>query len=201
MNKKGNTTKVALGSGFLYYKEFEDDIPTGAKEAAKFFEEIAVEENRLGLIQSGCTVSYTTETYDVTDDNGEFLETVVTNDDATLKSGILTWDGNTLAILCSTARVTDDSDSGMRIVKIGGVKNDSGKKYVIVFKHRKGDRFVAIVGSNTAGLTLEFMKDKETVQNAEFKASAMDSDGTKIIYFEKNAVATVSAYMNDDYEA
>ncbi len=184
MNKKGNTTKASLGSGYLYYVEFEGNIPEDAVAAAKFLEELAIDENRLGLIQAGCTLTYTTETYDVKDDNGEFLETYVINDDAILKSGILTWDGNTLGIICNTARVTDDTESGMRVVKIGGVGNDNGKKYVIIFKHKKGNRYVAVVGSNTAGLTLEFMKDKETVNNAEFKASAMDSEGTKVIYFE-----------------
>ena len=42
-----------------------------------------------------------------------------------------------------------------------------------------------IVGQNEAGFTLAFAKDKETVVDAEFKASPMDSEGTLIHYEEE----------------
>ena len=42
-----------------------------------------------------------------------------------------------------------------------------------------------IVGKNTAGFTLAFAKDKETVIDAEFAAIPSDAEGTLIIYKEE----------------
>lgn len=36
------------------------------------------------------------------------MTVITTEEEATLKSGIMTWCGKTLERLCSTARVTDD---------------------------------------------------------------------------------------------
>ena len=100
----------------------------------------------------------------------------------------MTWCGKTLQKTCSTARVTDDAVTGQRTVKIGGINNYDGKRYVILFVHRdkiKGDISVMIVGNNQAGFTLAFAKDKETVIDAEFKALPMDDEGTLIEYREE----------------
>ncbi len=43
---------------------------------------------------------------------------------------------------------------------------------------------MTIVGKNTAGYTLAFAKDKETVIDAEFEAMPSDEQGTLIIYQE-----------------
>jgi len=43
---------------------------------------------------------------------------------------------------------------------------------------------VTIVGTNEAGFTIAWAKDKETVINAEFKAQPVDRDGTLIILQE-----------------
>lgn len=100
--------------------------------------------------------------------------------------GIMTWNGKTLKKLCSTARVTEDA--AKRTVKIGGVGNEDGKKYVLRFLHEDaidGDCRITIVGTNSGGLTLAFTKDKETVIDATFEAMPHDSDGTLIIYEEE----------------
>ena len=103
----------------MYYKEFDGALPEDLTS-------LATSDNQLGLVQSGCTLEYKYDTYDVVDDNGELCETFVVSDEATLKSGILTWDGNSLAVLCNTARVTDNPETGMRTVRIGGIGNDNG---------------------------------------------------------------------------
>jgi len=103
-----------------------------------------------------------------------------------LKSGIMTWNGETLKKLCSTATVT--TESGKRVVKIGGASNFDGKSYIIHFVHEDeidGDIRVTIVGSNEAGFEIAFAKDKETVINAEFKAQPHDTNGTLIVYEEE----------------
>jgi hypothetical protein len=147
---------------------------------------IEVESNRLGYIQGGASLEYKPTYYEAKDDMGKVSKTIITEEEATLKSGVMTWNGKTLAKLSSTARVSEAA--GVRTVKIGGVGNDNGKKYVIHFLHEDevdGDIRVTIVGQNQAGFTLAFAKDKETVIDAEFKAQPHDAEGTLIQYTEE----------------
>lgn len=177
--------KIVLGSGKLYIDEFVSTIPED--------DTIEVEEKLLGFIQGGATLTYTPTFYEAKDDLGLVSKKFITEEEAILKSGVMTWNGNTLAKLSSTARVTEDSEKHIRTVKIGGVKNYDGKKYVIHFVHEDkvdGDIRVTIVGSNEAGFELAFAKDKETVINAEFKAQPLDNEGTLILYKEEDASIT-----------
>lgn len=172
--------KIVLGSGKLYTSEFTSGsaIPDDAT--------LEVEANLLGLIQGGATLEYKPTFYEAKDDLGLAKKTILTDEEVTLKSGVMTWCGKTLAKLCATARVAEAL--GKRTVKIGGVNNQNGKMYVIRFVHEDaidGDIRVTIVGNNQAGFTLAFAKDKETVVDAEFKAQPQDSDGTLIIYEEE----------------
>ena len=99
----------------------------------------------------------------------------------------MTWCGTTLQKLCQTARVKEEPDKKKRIVKIGGIGNADGKKYILHFVHKDpadGDVRVTIVGNNQAGFTMAFAKDSETVIDAEFKAQPMDKEGTLILYEE-----------------
>jgi len=171
--------KIVLGSGKLYITAFTGGtIPESAT--------IEVDDNLLGLIQGGATLSYKPKFYEVTDDLGLVQRTILTEEEVTLKSGVLTWCGKTLAKLCSTARVTEAA--GKRTVKIGGIGKQDGKQYVIRFVHEDavdGDIRITIVGNNQAGFNFAFAKGKETVIDAEFKAAPLDSEGTKIIYEEE----------------
>lgn len=170
--------KIVLGSGKLYIMEFTGTIPDDTT--------LEAEDNLLGLIQGGATLEYRPTFYEAKDDLGLVSKTILTEEEVVLRSGIMTWCGKTLAKLCSTARITEAN--GKRTVKIGGVGNQDGKKYVLRFLHEDpvdGDIRVTIVGNNQAGFTLAFAKDKETVIDAEFKALPMDNEGTKIIYEEE----------------
>lgn len=173
--------EYVIGSGYLYVDEFSEEIPSD--------EELEVSDKLLGLISGGASIEYKPTYYEAKDDLGLKSETVVTDEEATLKSGICTFNGNTLAKLSNTARVTESN--GIRTVKIGGIGNDNGKKYVIHFVHKSGWPKVTIVGQNQAGFTISFAKDKETVIDAEFKALPCDSDGTLIIYREETGVETL----------
>lgn len=176
MNKE--IEKIVLGSGDLYTTEFSGTIPDDAT--------IETDDNRLSYIQGGATLEYKPEYYTVEDDKGVVSKTIITKEEATLKSGIMTWCGNTLKKLCSTARVTEKS--GKRTVKIGGRSKDDGKKYLFRFVHSDptdGKIRITIVGKNQSGFSLAFAKDKETVIDAEIKAQPHDSDGTLIIYEEE----------------
>lgn len=171
--------KIVLGSGKLYCTEFTNTIPEDTV--------LEVEDNILGLISGGATLSYEPEFYTATDDLGIAVKKMITKETATLKSGIMTWNANTLSRLCSTAKVTEDASKNTRTVKIGGVGNYDGKQYVLRFVHedaQDGDIRITIVGSNEAGFEIAFAKDEETVIDAEFTAFPMDDAGTLIEYRE-----------------
>lgn len=178
-----NTEKIVLGSGKLYVTEFTDTLPEDAA--------IEVESNLIGLIQGGATLAYTPTFYEAKDDLGLVSKKFLTEEVVVLRSGIMTWNGNTIEKLTATARVTEAE--GVRTVKIGGIDNYSGKQYVIHFVHTDdvdGDIRITIVGSNEAGFEMAFAKDKETVINAEFKAQPQDKEGTLILFKEEDKTIT-----------
>lgn len=175
-----NKDSIVLGSGDLYCTDFlgtDKEIPADT--------EIEKEENRLGHIKGGAEIEYKPEFYEAKDDMGKVSKVIITEEEATLKSGIMTWCGKTLEKLCQTARVTEKD--GKRIVKVGGIGNATGKKYLLRFVHKDtedGNIRVTIVGNNQAGFVIAFAKDTETVIDAEFKAQPMDKEGTLILYEE-----------------
>lgn len=185
-----NKESIVLGSGDLYCTEF---MGTNAELPSN--EVLETEENRLGHIKGGAEIEYAPSFYEAKDDMGKVSKVILTEEEATFKSGIMTWCGETLKKLCQTARVTEDPAKKIRTVKIGGVGNADGKRYVIHFVHKDnvdGDIRVTIVGNNQAGFTIAFAKDSETVIDAEFKAQPMDKEGTLIIYQEEMDVTAAS---------
>lgn len=171
--------KIVLGSGKLYMLEFSGTIPENTV--------IETEDNRLGHIKGGASIEYKPTFYEVKDDLGVVSKKIITDEEAILKSGILTWDLTKLKKLVNTGTVTEDELKKIRTLKIGGLGNYDGKQYVIHFLHEDpvdGDLRITIVGTNEAGLIIAFAKDLETVVNAEFKAQPADKDGTLIILQE-----------------
>lgn len=169
--------RIVLGSGKFYVTEYSDTVPE--------VDTVCVDSNLLGYIKGGATLEYTPEFYDAVDDLGVVTKTIITSEEALLKCGIMTFNGNSLAKLCDTARVSEAE--GKRTVLFGGVGNAGRKKYVCVFHHEDkidGDIWVVIVGSNRSGFSLAFAPDEETVIDAEFKALAQDDAGTLIKYIE-----------------
>lgn len=171
---------IVLGSGDLYCTDFEGtdkEIPADSV--------IETEDNRLGHIKGGAEIEYAPEFYEAKDDMGKVSKVITTEEEVTLKSGIMTWCGTTIEKLCQTARVTEKSRK--RIVKVGGMGNATGKKYLLRFVHKDtedGNIRITIVGNNQAGFVIAFAKDTETVIDAEFKAQPMDKEGTLILYEE-----------------
>lgn len=173
-----NKDKITLGSGKIYCVEYAGTIPEDAV--------IETEDNRLGYVSGGATLEYAPTYYEAKDDLGYVSKTILTQEEAKLNSGVMTFNGETLTKLCSTGRVTETE--GKRTVLIGGAGNQDGKAYIIRFVHEDpvdGDVRVTIVGRNEAGFSLSYAKDKETVIDAEFKALAkLDTEGTLIKYEE-----------------
>lgn len=176
---KRTAETITLGSGKLYVLEY-----TGTTLPDN--ETIETDTNRLGWIKGGAKLNYTGEFYDVSDDLGMVSKRKLNDENASLTSGVMTWNGKTLEKICATARVTENE--GKRTVKIGG--KDNGKQYIIHFVHEDkvdGDLRVTLVGQNTSGFELTFAKDAETVIDVEFSATKgkLDSEGTLVIVTEE----------------
>ena len=172
MAKRDKDT-ITLGSGKIYLQAFTDEMPT--------VETICTDDNLLGYIKGGASLEYTQETYEEKDDLGYVSKIITTSEEAILKCGLLTWNGETLQKLVD--RCGSTSASGKRTTKIGGAGNAQGKYYAICFKHEDktdGNLWILIKGLNTAGFTLTFATDSGTVVEPEFKARPQDENGTLI---------------------
>lgn len=172
MSKRDKNT-ITLGSGKIYLQAFADDMPT--------VETLCTDDNLLGYIKGGASLEYTQETYEEKDDLGYVSKIITTSEEAILKCGLLTWNGETLQKLVD--RCGSTSASGKRTTKIGGAGNAQGKYYAICFKHEDktdGNLWILIKGLNTAGFTLTFATDSGTVVEPEFKAMPQDENGTLI---------------------
>ena len=181
-DKKRDAEVITLGSGDLMIKEYTNTTPS--------YTDFDPSTDLLGRIQGGATLEYSGEWYEAKDDTGKVVKTIITGEEGTLKSGVITWNGKTLEQLCSTARVTDAD--GIRTVKIGGVGNYNGKSYALCFHHTDkvdGDVWIVVKAVNQGGFSLAFAKDKETVIDAEFKCLPQDDEGTLIQYIEQIATA------------
>lgn len=186
MGKRTKET-ITLGSGKLYSVEYIGTIPSNT--------DLEKESNILGYIQKGASLDYKPEFYEAEDDLGIVKKQILTKEEVTFKSGILTWNAETLKKLVATGRITEDAEKGMRTIKIGGINNNDGKQYIFHFVHedkKDGNVRITIVGQNTAGFSLAFAKDAETVIDAEIKALPNDNEGTLIIFQEEYTPATNS---------
>ena len=179
---KREKTNITLGSGKVYITEYDELMELENPEG------LCVADNLLGHIKGGAELSYTEETYEEKDDLGLVSKVITTSEEAILKLGLLTWNGETLQKLVD--RCTVSTGVGVRTVKIGGSGNAQGKKWAVCFHHADttdGDLYVVIVGRNTAGFTLSFAADAGTVIEPEFKAMPHDEAGTLILLLEKTA--------------
>lgn len=181
----GKRTKenITLGSGKAYIVEY-------APGTALSHTDICKEENLLGRIKGGAELTYTEETYEEKDDLGLVSKIITTSEEAILKLGLLTWNGDTLKHLADRCKVTEEGTT--RTIHIGGIGNSQGKEWAVCFAHedkKDGNLWVLIRGRNTAGLTLTFAADAGTVMEPEFKALPQDENGTLITLIEEIATA------------
>ena len=175
---KRSKENITLGSGKAYILEYSDAIPDVA--------DICKQENLLAYIKGGAELSYTEETYEEKDDLGYVLKVITTAEEALLKLGLLTWNGETLQKLADRCTVT--TAAGKRTIHIGGAGNAQGKEWVVCFAHedkKDGNLWVLIRGRNTAGMTITLAADAGTVIEPEFKALPQDDKGTLITLIEE----------------
>lgn len=169
--------RIPLGSGRVYVVPYTEVFPAD--------EIIETEMNRLGDVQGGASVEYKPTFYTATDDLKRVSKTILTDEEASLKLGLITWNTNVLNKLVANGKVTEAD--GKRTIRIGGLENQKIQKYLFRFLIKDpvdGDIRISIAGSNQAGLSLTFAKDKESTINPEIKAEPME-DGTLIVYEEE----------------
>ncbi len=182
MNTKRTKETATLGSGKVYFEEFEGELPSFEELKRK----IVNKEHLLGWIKNGASLEYVPTFTTEKDDLGYVVIENLTEEEAKFKTGLFTWNGETFKQLTPTARIS--TEGNYRIVKIGGVDNDDGKQYVILFAHedkKNGNCYVVIVGRNTNGFTVTFQKDTATVIDAEFNCKPQDNEGTLIQFIEE----------------
>lgn len=172
------TKEYTLGSGHLHV-ELRDaaTFDPDTYDWDKFFASLT---NLIGRIKGGAKFEYSTEKYEDEDDLGYVKISEITKENVKLTSGVMTWNGEVLATLCSTARVTDNDDGSQRI-KIGGLANQNDKVYIIGFEHKSKKLRVIIIGKNTEGFSFDFKQNSATVIDTVFTAEAADDEGTLII--------------------
>lgn len=175
---KRDKNVITLGSGKIYLEAFADTMPT--------VDTLCKEENLLGYIKGGAALEYTEETYEEKDDLGFVSKIITTSEEALLRCGLLTWNGDTLAKLIDRCKTS--TAAGKRTTKIGGAGNAQGGYYAICFMHEDktdGNVWIMIKGRNTAGATLTFAADEGTVVEPEFKAMPHDEAGTLVEFIEE----------------
>ena len=178
MAKRSKDT-ITVGSALAYMMVVEDTMPTK--------DDLFKEENRVGYIQGGAAIEYTEETNEVKDDMGYVSKVITVSEEALMKMGLITWNGETLQKLIDRCTVTEAE--GVRTVKIGGAGNAQGKYYAIGLHHKDkkdGDIWVIIKGRNTAGVTLTLSAEDGTLLEPEFKAMPHDDAGTLVEYIEES---------------
>lgn len=201
--KKGTKEKVTLGSGMLYMSEFTGDLE---KDFADILKRLMTPENHAGWIKGGASIVYKPTMTQEKDDLGHVIKEILTDEEATLKSGLFTWNGVTLAKLTATAEITEETrgDKKYRRLKIGGTKNDDGKQYVILFVHEdpvEGNCYLLVAGRNVAGFTITFAPDSATVIDAEFSCKPHDERGTLIEFVEEMDLEYQETYTEEELSA
>lgn len=191
MSAARTSKSVPIGSGYFHIMEY-----TGTLEALPTLISKLTASTRFGTTSGGATLTYTGTTHEEKDDLGTVGRVITIEEEVKLKGGIFSWEPGMLEKLCSTARV-DNTDTTYNILRLGGLDNDNGKQYVIVFEHvdkQLGNLYIVIVGSNTNGLSLAFAKDSTTKLEPEFTATPQDDDGTLCsIVWPKNYPAAQNA--------
>jgi hypothetical protein len=177
MAKRDKNT-ITLGSGKIYLQAYAEAMPT--------VDDLCKPENELGHIKGGAALEYTQEIYEEKDDLGRVSKIITTAEEAILKCGLITWNGETLKKLIERCGTTEAA--GKRTTKIGGSGNAQGGYYAICFHHEDktdGSVWILIKGRNTAGATLTFAVDEGTLVEPEFKALPHDEAGTLVELIEE----------------
>lgn len=152
--------EIMLGSGEIYMMEFTGDkIPEHAT--------LEADENNVGYCNSGFKIDYKPKKYDVKNQYGRVVKSFITDEQISVKTGIITWDLDKLALL-STAKITEDAEKKIKKLTFGG--GGSLKTVLLRFVHDENGKKLrfTMIGQGGNGFGLDF-GDKETTINAELQ--------------------------------
>lgn len=189
---KEEINRIAIGSCDIYFTEFLgtkiSDIPSDT--------EIEKPENLIGRTKDGGEIKYTANYYTAKSDDGKASRSGLQDEAAEISFGIITWNGNTITKLVSTASATVTSDDGKhkRRTLIGGIENDNGKTYLVRAVHKdkiKGDVRYTIIGKNVQGFAASYKNGQETTITPNIAAEPFEN-GRLIILDEDDVDAPES---------
>lgn len=165
------TKDMLLGSGDLYIINYTGgDIPTDAT--------IEVAGNMIGGIKGGATVSYTPTIYSVSDDMRRMKKSLITAEEATFKTGYLSFDLGEIAKIALGSNLQQTYDGTKSTLSVGGGQTIS--EYLLRFVHTMGNGKkvrITMIGTPVSGFELAFSPENESVINAEFSAVPMNAQG------------------------
>lgn len=164
---------IVLGSGRIYVDVYDGTTVPSVTDIEK-------DEKELGNISGGATLEAAETFYTAKDDLDRIRRKKMTGDEYTLSTGIMTINASVLEKTLSTAQVSENAERGTKEIKLGGVSHYKEQRYIFLFVNEDKDVRIMLLGSNEAGLTLQFMKDKETVINQKIVGEPFP-DGHKAI--------------------
>lgn len=176
---------MLLGSGDLYIASFDGEtIPENSV--------LETDDNRIGGIKGGATLTYKPTIYSATDDMRRMKKSTITAEEVTFKSGFLSFDLGELATLCLGAVYTKGATED--VLEGGG--GTTIQQYILRFVHTMdtGAKVrTTMVGIPSNGFELAFSPESESTINAEFIAAPMNSKGRLFrITKEKNGAVVVN---------
>lgn len=165
------TKDMLLGSGDLYIMEYAGGaIPENAT--------IEVAGNMIGGIKGGATVSYTPTIYSVSDDMRRMKKSLITAEEATFKTGYLSFDLGEIAKIALGSSLQEAYSGTKSTLSVGGGQTIT--EYVLRFVHTMGNGKkvrITMIGTPVSGFELAFSPENESVINAEFSAVPMNAQG------------------------
>lgn len=165
------TKDMLLGSGDLYIINYTGgDIPADTT--------IETEGNMIGGIKGGATVSYTPTIYSVSDDMRRMKKSLITAEEATFKTGYLSFDLGEIAKIALGSKLQETYAGNKSTLSVGGGQTIS--EYLLRFVHTMGNGKkvrVTMIGTPVSGFELAFSPENESVINAEFSAVPMNAQG------------------------
>ena len=166
---------IILGAGLFYVAPHT--------EGAINMSTVAVEDNLLGYTSGGATLTYTPTTKTIEDDCGYVRKTFQSSAEASIKTGLLTFDAETISRLISACSI--DTSGDKKTLKLNGGKSVL-KQMDVVFKYDGEDSTIMIgmVATNTSPLELAFNKENESTVDIEFSAESNGVD-TPLITWEE----------------
>ncbi|MBR3421543.1 MAG: hypothetical protein IKG98_05720 [Ruminococcus sp.] len=181
---KPEINRIPLGSVDLYITEWTgsavSDIPAD--------NEIEIDANFIGRTKDGGEFEYQTTWYTAKSDDGKASRSEMTEDNAYMSWGYITWNGNTITKLISTASATvsGTGSSAKRRTLIGGAANDNGKTYLFRAVHKdkvKGNVRYTMIGKNINGFAAAYKPGQPTTITPRVQAEPF-SDGHLIVLDE-----------------